>query len=85
MKSLTRWFIENPVAANLLMIMILVAGIATMFSIRVEGLPKVEADTITIETVYLDMTSKQVDEGVTQKIEQTLEGMPGINLVFSMK
>jgi len=84
MKSLTRWFIENPVAANLLMIMILVAGIATMFSIRVEGLPKVEADTITIETVYLDMTSKQVDEGVTQKIEQTLEGMPGIKRIHSI-
>ena len=33
-KGLIAWFARNPVAANLLMIFILVGGILTAFSIR---------------------------------------------------
>ncbi len=40
MHALTGWFIRNPVAANLLMVMILVAGAFSLNSIRIEVFPK---------------------------------------------
>ena len=83
MHSLTGWFIRNPVAANLIMILILVAGFFTVSSIRIEGFPKLPADTITIETVFPDAYTTQIDEQITQKIEKALEGLDGVKNIRS--
>jgi hypothetical protein len=40
MTWLTNWFIRNPVAANLLMVFILFAGITSVFTVRIEGFPE---------------------------------------------
>ena len=40
MKWLTRWFLDNPVAANLLMVMILVSGLLSLNTLRVESFPQ---------------------------------------------
>lgn len=84
MRALTRWFIENPVAANLVMIMIFVAGIITAMTMRIEGFPKVPADTVTIQTLYPEMYASQVDETVTQKIEKAFEGLNGVKKLHAV-
>ena len=83
MRYMTRWFIDNPVAANLLMALILVAGLFTAYSIRIEGFPKLPADTIVVETVFVDASAVQVDEHITQKIEDVLEGLQGVRSIQS--
>ncbi len=81
--SLIRWFIRNPVAANLIMLLIIVAGIFTMSSMRIEGFPKLPADSIQIDTVFIDAYTEQVDRQITQKVEKALEGVAGIKKVYS--
>lgn len=83
MTALTNWFIRNPVAANLLMLLILLGGAFTLSSMRIEGFPKLPADTITIQTEYPDAYTEQVDEHITQKIEEALEGLQGVKAVRS--
>ncbi len=83
MTYLTRWFIHNPVAANLLMALILIGGILTANSMRIEGFPKLPADTLVIETVFPDAYTEQVDEHITQKIELALEGLQGVKTIRS--
>lgn len=83
MHALTSWFIRNPVAANLLMLLILFLGVQTLFSIRIEGFPRIPADTITIETIYPNATAAQIDEQITSKIERALEGLDGVRSVAS--
>ncbi|MGH1378565.1 MAG: efflux RND transporter permease subunit [Alphaproteobacteria bacterium] len=83
MHALTNWFIRNPVAANLIMAVILISGYLTLTSIRIEGFPKLPADTITIETSFVNSYATQVDEQVTQKIEKALEGLDGVKKVIS--
>ena len=84
MHALTGWFIRNPVAANLLMGFILFLGIMTLLSIRIEGFPKVPPEGIEISTVFEGATAQQVDELVTRKIEQALEGLPGARSISSV-
>ncbi|MFT6152770.1 MAG: multidrug efflux pump subunit AcrB [Bermanella sp.] len=83
MHSLTSWFIRNPVAANLMMVLLLFAGWLTVSSIRVEGFPKLPADTLEIITIYPNAHVQQVDKQVTRKIEISIEGLAGIKKVTS--
>ncbi|MCR9137672.1 MAG: efflux RND transporter permease subunit [Alphaproteobacteria bacterium] len=84
MHALTGWFIRNPVAANLLMALILFLGIQTALSIRVEGFPRIPAETVEIAVEYPNATAEQVDQLVTQKIEQALEGLEGVRSITSV-
>lgn len=83
MHALSAWFTRNPVAANLLMILVLIAGIFTLFSIRIEGFPALPVNSITVQTTYPGASAEQVDRGVSRKIENALEGMPGVKKISS--
>jgi len=83
MHALTGWFIRNPVAANLMMVLILFLGVQALLSIRIEGFPRVPPETVDISVEYPNATAAQVDELVTQKIEQALEGLEGVRSVTS--
>ena len=83
MHALTRWFIRNPVAANLLMVLILFLGAQTLFGMRIEGFPRVPPESVEVTVEYPDATAEQVDELVTQKIEKALEGVEGVRSVTS--
>jgi len=83
MKGLLKYFINNSVATNLIMMAILIIGLFTLYSVRIEAFPKVPASTITITGLYTGASAKQIDELITQKIEQKLEGIAGIKKVYS--
>lgn len=83
MAALTRWFIKNPVAANLIMLFILVMGYVTVQGIRIEGFPKLPPDTIMIETTHHGAYTEQIDQQITQKIEKSLEGLNGVKTIKS--
>ncbi|NHF74515.1 efflux RND transporter permease subunit [Paracoccus xiamenensis] len=83
MQALTSWFIRNPVAANLLMALILFLGAQTLFGIRIEGFPRIPPESVTVSITYPDATAEQVDELITQKVEQSLEGLEGVRSITS--
>ncbi|MCG8468075.1 MAG: efflux RND transporter permease subunit, partial [Gemmatimonadetes bacterium] len=83
MHRLSAWFTRNPVAANLLMILLLLAGALTVSGIRIESFPRIPPRHITIHVIYPGATAAQVDEGITQKVKQSLEGLPGVRRTFS--
>ncbi len=83
MHALTSWFIRNPVAANLMMALILFLGVQTALSIRIEGFPRIPPETVEITIEYPEATAEQVDELVTQKVEQALEGLEGVRSIRS--
>jgi multidrug efflux pump subunit AcrB len=83
MKWLTRWFLDNPVAANLLMAFILVSGYLTMSNIRVESFPQIAPSQLTISVVYPGGTPEQIDKSITQRVENAISGVPGIKSIIS--
>ena len=84
MHGLSTWFTKNPVAANLLMMLVLIGGVFAIQSIRIEGFPALPPSSVTIATYYPGADAQQVDSGITRKIEKALEGMPGIKNISSL-
>lgn len=83
MHNLTSWFIRNPVAANLLMALILIAGFLSVKDMRIEGFPKIPPDSVGISVYYPGANAIQIDEAISQKIEKALEGLPGAKRIVS--
>jgi multidrug efflux pump subunit AcrB len=84
MRPIVSWFVYNPVAANMLMIMILFLGLLSAFHIRIEGFPKIPADTVEVSIVQIGASAQQMKESVTSSVEQALEGVPGAKRVSSI-
>ncbi|WGI25072.1 efflux RND transporter permease subunit [Halomonas alkaliantarctica] len=82
-KGLIPWFAANPVAANLLLMIVIVAGLLTVFDLRKEAFPAAEPESLTISVTYLSGSAQQSEEGVAIKIEEALEGVTGIKSVTS--
>ncbi|MDE1465406.1 efflux RND transporter permease subunit [Spartinivicinus poritis] len=83
MKWLTSWFIDNPIAANLLMVMILAGGILSLDTLRIESFPQIPPTQLVIRVDYPGASARQVDEGITQRIESAISGVPGIDRINS--
>ena len=77
------WFARNPVAANLLMVAIIIIGLfSASRSIPLEVFPSFEVEAVDISTVYRGATPNSVEDGITKRIEEaiyTIEGVKEIN------
>ena len=83
-KGIIAWFAHNSVAANLLMAILLLAGLFSALTVRKEIQPKIEIDTITITVPYLGAAPKEVEEGVLIKIEEAVQDVEGIEELRSV-
>jgi len=84
MHSLIAWFARNHVAANLLMIATLAAGIYSMFfRVPLEIFPAFELDIITVTVNYPGATPHEVEEGVVLPIEESLSNLADIKHINS--
>ena len=68
MKNAVAWFAENHVAANLLMIFLLLAGAYTALNMKIEVFPETELDIITITTEYSGASPAEVEEAILRQI-----------------
>jgi multidrug efflux pump subunit AcrB len=83
MKKAIAWFAENHVAANLLMLFLLVAGVVTALSITIEIFPDTTLDRINISTTYSGASPSEVEEAVVRRIEEKIAGLSGIKRIDS--
>jgi len=77
-KGIIAWFAANHVAANLLMLFIIVAGIISAATIRKQTTPDFELNTIQVRVAYLGAAPQEVEEGVVIKIEEAIQDVKGI-------
>ncbi len=82
-KGWVAWFAGNSVAANLLMALILVAGVMSALNLRVEAFPPLPPNSVSISVIYDTGSARSVEEGVTTKIEEALQGVQGIKKITS--
>jgi len=77
------WFATNPVAANLLMLVVIILGLMSVGDLRKEAFPSSEPDSLTISISYDSGSAKLSEEGLAIKIEEQLEGIIGIKTITS--
>ncbi|WP_440903839.1 efflux RND transporter permease subunit [Catenovulum sp. SX2] len=83
-RGLIAWFVNNPVAANLLMISIVLAGIYSVFTIRKQSFPTIQLDEIHVQIPYLGAAPQEVEEGVVLKVEESVKRIEGIKKIESI-
>ena len=77
-KGLIAWFASNHVAANLLMLFIIIAGLISVFTIRKQTTPDFELNWIQVQIPYLGAAPQEVEEGVVIKVEEAVQDIQGI-------
>jgi len=83
MYRILEWFIKNPVASNLAMVVIIAGGLLTMPRIKQEVFPEVASDLISISVPYLGAAPEEVEEGVCVRIEEEVQSLEGIKQITS--
>ena len=59
-----RWFTSNGVAANLLAAIVVVAGLFTATSIKLELFPELDLDIVNIGVAYPGAAPEEVEQGI---------------------
>ncbi|MEM9057561.1 MAG: efflux RND transporter permease subunit, partial [Pseudomonadota bacterium] len=81
--GLIAWFARNTVAANLLMLTIIVCGLYSAFTIRKQTTPDFELNMVNIRVPYLGAAPQEVEEGVVVKVEEAIQDLDGIVTINS--
>jgi len=77
------WFSRNHVAANFLMLLIVVVGIGTWPKIKKEIFPTLSIDAVNIAVPYPNATPEEVEKGIIVPIEEAIQDVDGIDVIRS--
>jgi multidrug efflux pump subunit AcrB len=79
------WFARNSVAANLLMVTIIIGGIISLRNgVRLEIFPFSDPDTVTVSVPLRGATPEDVELGVAVRIEEAVQDLEGIDRIRSI-
>ena len=78
------WMARNGVAANLLMVGILAAGLLSLGSLDQEVLPEHSLDRIQVSVQYPGASPAEVDESIVRRIEERIRSIEGVRSVASV-
>lgn len=82
-RGLIAWFAQNHVAANIFMLFLIIAGLASVFGMQREIFPTIDPRLITISVPYPGASPEDVEEGVTRRVGEALIGVQGVKRVAS--
>ena len=83
MRAIVAWFANNRVAANLLMAVIVGAGLLALPDIREEVVPELDPEMISVMVPYLGAAPEEVEEGVCARIEEAVASLTGVKKITS--
>lgn len=83
MKGIIRWWADNHVAANLLMIAILIAGIVGFFKLEREIQPTIPFPGMQVIVTWPGASPKDVEQQVVSRIEESLKDLESLDWVRS--
>ncbi len=83
MNGVISWFANNRVAANLLMVVIVIGGLVTLPAIKQEVFPEFSLDLINVAVPYLGAAPEEVEEAICIRIEEAIHGLEGIKEITS--
>ena len=75
---------NNPVAANLLMIVVLLLGMASVNNLTKEVFPTFPSETITITVPYPGSSPEEVEAGIVRIVEEELQDLVGVKEISSV-
>ncbi|MCY4357970.1 MAG: efflux RND transporter permease subunit [Gammaproteobacteria bacterium] len=83
MRTPITWFVQNPVASNLLMWIFLVGGFISYLNLNQEEFPDLDFGIIQINVPYLGATPAEAESAVCLRVEEALEGAENVDELTS--
>lgn len=77
------WMAGNSVAANLIMVVLLVGGLFMGFNIKQEVFPEFSLDMVTINVVYPGASPEEVENGIVLAVEEAIQDLEGVDEIRS--
>ena len=84
MRALVTYFVRYPIAANLVMVGIFLAGLFGLLNMKSTFFPEVPSRFIAIQVALPGASPEEIEEGVINKIEENLKGVTGIDRTTSV-
>lgn len=75
---------QNRVAANLLMMFIILIGFVSVSTIVQEVFPEASLDSIQIRVTYPGASPEEIEEAIVRRVEEQIQGVSGIRRISSV-
>jgi len=82
-KNIVTTFVKYPFYANLIIAVLLLGGGYGIMSMKKSFFPEMSTTDIVVSVVYPGASPKEMEEGVTMRIEESIRGIVGIKWVTS--
>ncbi|NOZ43318.1 MAG: efflux RND transporter permease subunit, partial [Alphaproteobacteria bacterium] len=83
MNNIIKWFVHNPVAANLLMFVLIVGGLVGFQNVGKESYPTIRPQQVDVSMAYPGASPEEVEQRILIRIEEAVYNLEGIKHVRS--
>ena len=83
MRKLIAYFIKYPIYANAIIIITAIAGILSLAIMPKSFFPELPPNRVYINVAYPGASPEEIEEGITTRIEESLNGIKGVEEVTS--
>ena len=83
MNKLIAYFIKFPIWANAVIVVTAIAGILSLFIMPKSFFPEMTPNRVYINVAYPGASPKEIEEGITTKVEESLNGIQGVKEITS--
>ena len=77
-----RWFSQHPLAANLMILAIILMGIIYMTDLQRETFPRIAPSKLQITTIWSGSRPEEVDQAICQRIEDAIDTVNNVSEVI---
>ena len=78
------YFVDNPVAAKLLMVFLILGGILAGLQIHVRQIPDVDFRTVTVTLASPGSSPREIEEDINRRVEEAVVGLEGVDRVVGV-
>ncbi|MEN8255004.1 MAG: efflux RND transporter permease subunit [Verrucomicrobiota bacterium] len=72
------WMTRNPVASNIIMVILVLGGLLQTLRIKQEFLPNTEYDVVTITVPYPGASPEETEQAIVLAVEEAVRGLDGV-------
>ena len=83
MQAIVRFFLKQRLMVNLITIFVIIVGSMVAMNMRRTAFPDIDMGYVTISTIYEGASALEIEQLVTDKLEDAIENVDGIKHFFS--